>query len=164
MTLPDSARLWVYAADRDLTSAEAATITEQLNAFVAQWAAHGQPLRAAAAVAHNRFVLLAVDETQALPSGCSIDASVGVLRQLEHTLGVGLLHQGRVLGRRPDGSHFSLTTGALRAAVETGELSPTTPVYDVLTPTLGAWRATNGLRAAAETWLRRYFSAGINAR
>ncbi|RYF58255.1 MAG: hypothetical protein EOO39_34485, partial [Cytophagaceae bacterium] len=74
--LPDTARVWVYQADRPLSDGEVNTISESLQQALNQWAAHGQPLLASAQVIENRFVVIGVDESYTLPSGCSIDASV----------------------------------------------------------------------------------------
>ena len=59
--LPDTARVWVYQADRPLSDGEVNTIGESLQLALGQWAAHGQPLLASAKVVENRFVIVGVD-------------------------------------------------------------------------------------------------------
>src|SRR5690606_37545073 len=84
--MPDHARLWVYKAPRDLGQAEQKLVREKGQAFTGSWAAHGQPLDACVDVLAGRFVVVAVDEEQAMASGCSIDRSVAFIKELEHDL------------------------------------------------------------------------------
>lgn len=162
--LPASARTWVYQAARDLTPAETELAEGHLRAFCESWAAHGQPLHGGFALLENRFVVLAVDEHTGLPSGCSIDSSVGALRTLSAALGgLDLLDKSQIPYAQTDGSVGTIGRAELRAAVADGRLQPDTPVFDTLVPTLGDLRA-GWRKPAAATWLARYFSAEKNAR
>lgn len=87
--LPDSSRVWIYTANRSLSEQKGA-IDQKLKAFVSQWAAHGSQLFGDAAVLNDYFIVLAVDESRAGASGCSIDSSVGFLRLLAKELEVDL--------------------------------------------------------------------------
>ena len=44
---PDTSRVWVFGAERELTRAEARALFDAVDAFLEGWAAHGVPLRAA---------------------------------------------------------------------------------------------------------------------
>ena len=83
-------RVWVYQSNRRLTDQEAASIQQQLEEFISNWAAHGTPLKAAGEVRENLFVILRVDEKHLEASGCSIDASVRVIRKMEEQFGLDL--------------------------------------------------------------------------
>jgi hypothetical protein len=156
--LPDSARLWIYQAARNLTPAEARTAETHLRAFCTSWAAHGQPLRGGFALLEGRFVALAVDEDAALPSGCSIDSSVAALRALSVALdGLDFLDKSHIPYQAADGTVATFARGDLREAVANGSLTPDTRVFDTLVPTLGALRA-GWRKTAAQTWLARYFA------
>ncbi len=61
---------------------------EVLNAFVSEWASHGNQLFGAADVLHNRFVVIALDESKAGASGCSIDSSVRCVKHLGETFSI----------------------------------------------------------------------------
>ncbi len=43
-TLPDESRIWIYQSSRKFQENEIALITNRLEQFIAQWAAHGKPL------------------------------------------------------------------------------------------------------------------------
>ncbi|HKK20147.1 MAG TPA: ABC transporter ATPase, partial [candidate division Zixibacteria bacterium] len=106
--LKDSARVWVYQAARPISDAECDEIRDRGKDFVASWAAHGQMLDAAVEVFHGRFVILFADEQQAKASGCSIDRSVGFIRELEGDLGISLLDWRTVVYR--DGKNIVSTS------------------------------------------------------
>ena len=155
--LPDSARVWIYQAARDLTPAEAEVAEAHLRAFCEGWAAHGQPVHGGFGLFEDRFIVLAVDEDAALPSGCSIDSSVNALRGLSAALGgLDLLDKSQIAYARPEGGVGTIPRAELRAAVADGRLEATTVIFDTLTPTLGALRA-GWRKPAAATWLGRYF-------
>lgn len=96
-TLDDGAKVWSYQADRILTDTEVQWINEQLDPFLKEWAAHGTKLRAYGEVKHNAHLLLAVDESAHHASGCSIDASVRFIKQLEKELQVSFFNRLKML-------------------------------------------------------------------
>jgi hypothetical protein len=157
--IADHARVWVYQANRPLTDAEVAHITDTLQPVLATWEAHGHPLTAAGQVRYNRFVVIAVDESQGLPSGCSIDKSVGWLRQLSGALGVDFLDRSATyLGT--DGSVQSLALPHIKAAVADGVLTPESIVFNNLVATKAEFE-TNWQIPAAHSWLKRYFKVTV---
>lgn len=81
-TLPAHARLWLYHVPRPLTEVEKQTITEKLQHFCKNWEAHNVPLQTSFTFLHEQFIALAVDENIERPSGCSIDGSVRVIREI----------------------------------------------------------------------------------
>lgn len=94
--LPKSSRIWIYQSNRKLSEQEVEVAHEALQAFVAQWAAHSTPLKASYQIKYNRFIILAVDQEYHAASGCSIDASVAVIQDLEKKFGVDLLDKMNV--------------------------------------------------------------------
>jgi hypothetical protein len=153
--LPASARLWIYQADRPLTLAELATVQPVLQQFADEWTSHGRTLLASAAILHQQFLVIGLDEAVADASGCSIDSSVRFVRALEEQLGLSLLEKSR-LAFLVDGQVQLLDRRELRAAVADGRLLPDTPYFD---NTIArheqlqeAWPTP-----AATSWLSRYF-------
>ncbi len=82
-SLPPYARIWVYQADRALNEAEATRVHVDIRAFCDGWEVHGQPLKTSYQLVSNQFLILAVDEGVHHASGCSIDGSVRVLKNLQ---------------------------------------------------------------------------------
>ena len=92
--LPPTARLWIFAADRELPAPEADRLLTAVDRFLEEWTAHRQHLMAARDWRHARFLLVGVDESTAGVSGCSIDALVREIKQLEQAMGVTLADSG----------------------------------------------------------------------
>ncbi len=158
--ITDTARLWVYQANRMLTDAEVQQIDAALRPALGGWAAHGEPLLAAAKVVANRFVVIAVDEGHHLPSGCSIDSSVGFLRQIGATLsqhGESIDFFDRSAAYQDSDKQVqTITLPAIKAAVANGKLTPETPVFNTLVNTKATF-LSDWLVPAQTTWLNRYF-------
>ena len=157
--LPASARLWVYQANRNLTTDESATVLTALRPALDTWAAHGHPLTASAMVVENRFLLLTVDEGAGLPSGCSIDSSVHTVQAIGQQLGVDFLDRSATY-RASDGSVQGLPLSMIKSAVADGSLKPDTLVFNTLVKTLDEFQ-TNWRLPASETWLKRYFKTVV---
>lgn len=150
-TLPDDARLWVFAAADPVPDHAVRPLLDAVDAFLAGWAAHGAPLRAARDWRDDRFLAVAVDQRTAGASGCSIDGLFRALQSLEPTLGTTLLGGGRVYWRDEAGAVRVGTRTAFRAAAASGALTPATPVFDSTVTTAGDWRARFE-RPLAESW------------
>ena len=63
--LPESARLWIFAADRELNEADGARLLKETDAFLGEWTAHRAHLTAARDWRYGRFLFIAVDESDA---------------------------------------------------------------------------------------------------
>ncbi len=152
--MPAHARIWVYKAARDLGQAEQKLVRERGAAFTAGWSAHGAALDACVDVMRDRFVVVAVDEEQALASGCSIDRSVGFIKQLEHDLNLMLTDRMLVMYEE-EGRVQSCHLDELPARLKEGEFTGETIVFDDLVLTVGDLneRFRIPLRSS---WMERY--------
>ncbi len=79
--LPGHSRVWFFGANRLLTQSEIESLNKQLSNFVSDWKAHGAAITAGFEILHESIVVIAADETQAPPSGCSIDKAFGLLKE-----------------------------------------------------------------------------------
>ena len=95
-TLSDEARVWIYPASRAFSLKECEKITAKLNTFLTQWTAHGASLNAGVSIPYKRFIVIALDESQQGATGCSIDASVKIIQEIEATYSVTLLDKMNV--------------------------------------------------------------------
>jgi hypothetical protein len=155
-SLPDSARLWVFAAERALTPGEADALLDTVDGFLGVWAAHGRPLTSARELRESRFLLIAVDEAAAGASGCSIDALVREVRGLESRLGLALVDHGPVVFR--DGGDIRrVARDEFAALAQAGRVTPQTLVFDNTISSLAALRAGQWERPAAAAWHGRAF-------
>lgn len=94
--MPSDARVWVYQSNKALTDDEVKSIQAEGEKFLTDWNAHGAALRASFEVLYNRFVVIGVDEKQALASGCSIDKSVHFIKGLEQKFNLNFFDRMQV--------------------------------------------------------------------
>lgn len=152
--MPAHARLWIYKAPRDLSSAEQKLVRERGHAFTMSWAAHGAPLDACVDVLHGRFVIIAVDEEQAMASGCSIDKSVGFVKNLEHDLNL-MLTDRMIAVFEHEGHVRSCRLQELGELYKQGVVTNDTIVFDDLVATVGDLRERFRVPLQA-SWLARF--------
>lgn len=88
--MPANSKVWVYQSDRPFRDVEVQGIRHKLKEFMLEWTAHGAALKAFGDVYYNQFIVIMVDEAQAQASGCSIDASVHFIKEIESTFEVDL--------------------------------------------------------------------------
>ncbi len=99
--LADDARIWIYQSNRSLTDQEQEEIKADLKIFLEQWTAHGKDLKAGFELKYKRFIIIGLDaQTQA--SGCSIDASVHFIQDLEKKYEIDLLDRMNVSFKQGD--------------------------------------------------------------
>jgi len=95
-TLPDTSRVWIYQANRSLTEIEIEEIKSKLETFIEQWTAHGSDLFASYEIKYKRFITLALNQNLNIATGCSIDASVHFIQQLEKNYNIDLMDKMNV--------------------------------------------------------------------
>lgn len=155
--LPPQARVWVYQASRLLDEGEILPLLPRLAAFAESWTSHGQQLAASAEFLHRQFLVIGLDEAVAGASGCSIDASVRFMQELEQRLGVTLLEKSR-MAFLVRGQVQLLSRPELRAAIAAGQLTADTLYFN---NTLATKRELDAQwpAPAGQTWLASYFAS-----
>jgi hypothetical protein len=153
-TMPLQARVWVYKSASAFSPAQREAIIERGHAFTGSWAAHGAALDACVDVLLDHFVVIAVDEQQAMASGCSIDKSVHFVQALEKGMAIDLTDRMVVLYEK-DGAVQVCRVPDVQDLLKRGELRADTIVFDDLVNTKADLDAR--FRAPLrETWMARF--------
>jgi hypothetical protein len=152
-----NARVWVYQANRKLSDAETGIVTETLKAALDTWEAHGKTLTASGKVFEHRFVVIAVDERNELPSGCSIDKSTHWLQEIGHQLNIDFFDRSLAYLNEQDEVE-TVPVPHIKQAVTEAIITPYTTIFDNQVNTKAQWMKRWKI-AASETWLNRYFAA-----
>jgi hypothetical protein len=161
--LPDTARLWVFSASRPLEKAQSPALLRQVDDYLATWQAHGAPLRVGRDWRYERFLLVAVDESTAGASGCSIDGLVRCIRTAEEQLGITLTDNAPVWFK--DGNEVRQVSRAqFRHLAQTGDVGPDTIVFNNTLTSLEAVRQERWEVPARESWHGKAFFADGLAR
>ena len=129
--LPDHARVWIYPSSRPFTLEEKQAISEKLSQFLNQWATHGTPLKTGFDLPYDHFIVIGLDEEVQGASGCSIDASVHLIQQLEAQFDLVLLDKMNVCYREKSTIHYT-PLKEFRKLAKTPKVSLETIVFNNL--------------------------------
>lgn len=152
--LSPNARLWVYQANEPFTAQDVPVVASNLEEFARQWVSHSRELRAGATVLHDRFLLLAVDESQAGASGCSIDSSVNFLKKLGAHYKRDLFDRLR-FSYEKDGTVYTVSKDEFARLYSNGTIDDNTIVFDPLVKTVGDL-STSFRKPLGESWHARF--------
>lgn len=152
--LPGGSRAWIFGVRPAPEEEQARRLREATRAFLADWAAHRRELRAGLDWLHGRFLLVAVDESRAPASGCSIDALTEHLRAMEEDTGLTILDASDVWFRDPgeEGRVRAASRPAFRELAGEGAVDGETPVFDLTVDRLEDLRSGAWERPARSSW------------
>ena len=94
--LPEESRVWIYQANRSFTDEELSELQTKLDTFIENWTAHGSDLQAGYTIKYKRFIVIGLNQNLNKATGCSIDASVHFIQQLENDYNVDLMDKMNV--------------------------------------------------------------------
>jgi hypothetical protein len=154
--LSAESRVWVYQGSRPFTATEVESVDKALRGFCEEWAAHGQPLKSSYRIEENQFVIMAVDEDFHNPSGCSIDSSVGILRQIHSATGVDLLDRTKVSFYLND-KVVLIPLNEVKISFTSGRLLPSTLTFNTLVTNKAEWERKWKI-TAENSWMAKYLS------
>jgi len=149
-------RIWIYQADRKLTDEEVGILTQTLKASLDGWEAHGKALTASGKVFEHRFVIIAVDENDELPSGCAIDKSVHWIQSIGQSMQIDFMDRS-VAYMSANGEIQTIPVAKVKQAIEDEILTPSTMIFDNQVSTKAKWM-NHWKVTASESWLNRYFN------
>lgn len=155
--LPGSARIWIFGAEREVGAAEVGRLLATVDRFLDRWTAHGTPLRAAREWRCDRFLVVAVDQEAAPPSGCSIDALTRELQATGAELGVRFLGNETVWYRDDAGRVRGASRPEFRRLAREGEATAATIVFDNTITALAELREGRWEGPASQRWQAVFF-------
>jgi len=101
-SLAENSRVWIYQSNRSFTKDELVDISDKLIVFLNNWVAHGLNLEAGFEIKYKRFIIIALDQDKQSVTGCSIDASVKFIQELEILYSVNLMDKMNVSYKQGD--------------------------------------------------------------
>src|SRR5690606_31771908 len=135
MSFSPQSRVWVYQSNRAFNNEEVQNIQQKLDDFTMQWKAHGHQLTAKAEVLYNFFIVFFVDEASAGVTGCSIDSSVRIIKDLEQTYDIDLFNRFNI-AYKVDDKIVVTDKEDFETLVNIKAIGPKTVVFNNLVQTL----------------------------
>lgn len=138
MIFSPQSKVWIYQSNRAFTKNEVVAIQQKLDAFTAQWKAHGHQLKAKAEIPYNFFIVLTVDQETASATGCSIDSSVRVIKEIESEYGVDLFDRFN-MAYKIDNEVYVTTKEDFETLITIKKITAETIVFNNLVQTLAEY-------------------------
>ncbi|MEO5910895.1 MAG: ABC transporter ATPase [Pelobium sp.] len=125
------ARVWIYQSNRVLKPQETNQLDLMLSSFTNEWTAHNQQLKAYYEVRYNRFIILVVDEAEAGASGCSIDKSVRLMKEIESEFDINLFDRFNIAWKEGE-EIYSGNREEFELKIKEGKINSETTVFNNL--------------------------------
>ncbi len=160
MNISENSRIWIYQANRALSTEEEQKIQKKLDDFTSQWQAHGHSLAAHGEIRHKQFIILSVDEQVAGATGCSIDKSVYLMKEIEVEFNLDLFDRFRIAYR--DGKNvINCSRQEFEDLLSAGDLNPDTIVFNNMVSTRSDL-STSWEVAMKDSWHAQVFADKIS--
>ncbi|MFD0836411.1 ABC transporter ATPase [Mariniflexile aquimaris] len=153
-TLPEESKVWIYQANRSFTEQEIEEIQAKLDEFLENWTAHGSDLESGYLIKYKRFIVIGLNQNLNKASGCSVDASVHFIQELEKEYGVDLLDKMNVSYKQGDFIAYKTLTDFKKMAKEKA-VSKNTIVFNNLVTNIAEFNE-NWEVPASESWHNRF--------
>lgn len=153
-TLPEESRVWIYQANRSFTEEELEEIQSKLDVFVENWTAHGSDLESGYLIKYKRFIIIGMNQNLNKATGCSIDASVRFIQQLESDYNVDLMDKMNVSYKQGDFVAYK-TLSDFKQMAKDKAVSKNTIVFNNLVTTIAEFN-DNWEVPASESWHSRF--------
>jgi len=161
--VPQTGRLWIYGSRIPLSHEQIASIRKKMDAFVENWVSHKKDVTGGWTLRYDRFILVAVDESRAQVSGCSIDSLVKALKTIDQETGSDFLqNSARVFFRDRSDKIRCVDREAFGEMVTKGLANDQTLVFDnsigsVVDVLNGRWE-----RMMKDSWHGKVFAAAVD--
>ncbi|MFN8238389.1 MAG: hypothetical protein U0T77_09475 [Chitinophagales bacterium] len=130
--LPETSKVWIYQANRSFTPEEVWDISDILENFVDRWQSHQRDVAGYGSLYYRRFLVLMADESKCDVSGCSIDSSVKLIRELEQAYDINFFDRMKVCYKITSDLVGSFPLQQLNELLEKGKLTEQTIIFNNL--------------------------------
>ncbi|VAW25395.1 hypothetical protein MNBD_BACTEROID04-1186 [hydrothermal vent metagenome] len=154
-SLSETSKIWIYQSNREFSDNELEIIKTKLDSFIENWQGHGDDLKASYQLKYNQFIILAVDEKFNEVSGCSIDASVNLIKQFEKEFMLDLTNKLNISFK--DNNNINIVSlSDFQHYVKQGKINLNTIVFNNMVTSkadyINNWEVT-----ADKSWHKRFF-------
>jgi len=127
--LSDQASIWVYQADRQLSTADEKAILEQARIFLEIWSSHGRPLQASAEIRHGYFLILGIEKADFELTCCTADSAIQFLHTLKSSIGINFLNRSKIILQTGD-TYLDISVPEVKEKLQIGAIPQETFTFD----------------------------------
>src|ERR1043166_6918106 len=93
---PANSRVWIFASDRPVEKSQEEEIRSATQNFLQGWTAHEQKVHASVEIAHEHFLIIMVNESETILSGCGTDKLFHFIQELGKSCALNFLDRMRI--------------------------------------------------------------------
>lgn len=154
--LPEESRVWIYQCNRSFSDEEIIEIRKRLDDFIEGWTAHGKGLESGYKIVHKRFIVIGLNQNLNIATGCSIDASVRFIQDLERDYNVDLMDKMNVSFKQGEYVAYKPLKDFRKMAKDKA-VSKNTIVFNNLVTNIAEFKE-NWEVPASESWHSRFLN------
>ncbi len=156
-SLHEHSKIWIYPANRRLTKSEADILNERLLAFIKIWVSHNDPVAGSYELINNQILIIGANLNGGQISGCSIDSSVKVIKELEHILNLEFTNRSNLYFLDHNG-YKSVALHQLDQSIREGIIHEDSVFVDMSINRFDRFMINKGYQKAGTSFLKRYFN------
>jgi len=134
-TLPLSSKIFIFQADRFLSTSDLEVIASKMKTFLPTWATHGEDLTAEYTVQNNLFLIIGNDESKVATSGCSKDSLTHAVQNIGEQLNIDFFNRLNIAYQSSDGEFKLSNMMSFKAMMQKDEVTQNTIVVNNLIET-----------------------------
>lgn len=151
---PES-RVWIFQCEKPLTNPQIEHASAQLDAFMQQWASHGNALQAAYKWYFGQMAVVVVNESVNAASGCSIDKLTHFFEQIGTEGGANFMNRDIAVLHNQNKSIELYSLHAFKESVASGRILPHTLMLNNAVTQLHEWQ-NSWIKPVKETWAAKW--------
>ncbi len=137
--LSETSKIWIYQANRELSNDEVALATSKLSNFIKNWQSHGKNLISSFKIKYNQFIIISVDADKTNSSGCSVDASVALIKEIEKELQIDLFDRLKITFKNGENIN-TVSLADFKKYIAKGKIDKNTIVFNNLVKTVSEFQ------------------------
>lgn len=153
--LPATAKVWMYQANRKLSTSEIDRVHQEAETFLQTWESHGIAVRGSIDILQGLFIRVAAFTDEPSMCGRAQDAQVRLMKALEADLQIELTNR-MLLSFGEEGTERIVHMQEVSTGIKQGEIAENTLFYNNLVTSKVEFEST-WKQAAGESWLKSYF-------
>lgn len=122
-------RIIIFPASRPILENEQSDICQKTSTFLEKWKAHGEPLFAEIEIVYQQFIIIKIDETQTMASGCSLDNLNGIMREIEAQYQLGIFNRMKACFLE-NNEVKTMPLAGFRSAIKESKINHNIQVFD----------------------------------
>lgn len=160
-TMPENARVWVYASNRILSGQEQKEIREKASSFIQNWTSHQIPVKATFDLLEGCFFIWMVDVNESEISGCGIDKVFHFMQQIQQDFRMDVFNRMQV--ELDSGKGLIITTKEkAKQLVQSGVIHSQTTFFNKAVQTKSDFGKTFRIPFHQSWVMKRVLSESVN--